>query len=56
MEKKTRPEQSPGGNVSKISRGPYADEPVTESDVLAEEWFSTLDPEVHRLSPRESED
>lgn len=40
-------------NVRSISRGPYADEPVGEEDVLLEEWMSTLDPEKHRILPKD---
>ncbi|WP_166999093.1 hypothetical protein [Paramicrobacterium fandaimingii] len=42
-------------NVTPIKRGSYGDEPVSEEDVLLEDWMSTLDPEKHRLNPPEDE-
>ncbi|SEB56548.1 hypothetical protein SAMN04489806_1122 [Paramicrobacterium humi] len=43
-------------NVSPLWRGPYADAPSAESDVLDEEWISTLDPDKHRLFPKPGEE
>lgn len=38
-------------NVTRISRGPYGDEPETAEDPLLDEYLSTLDPEKHRILP-----
>lgn len=38
-------------NVTRINRGPYADEAETDDDPLLDEYLSTLDPDRHRILP-----